>query len=666
VTDYPFGMQLAVAPLDENNIIRDGEVWIFEPSDANGVSPLALTDLSGLPMTNPLRSNAFGNTRPFITTVPQVKWKSGVHEGLFDSFKGMFDEAAAAKLAAQDAAVNAADGAAAELALRIEAGEFQGPPGPLTDIVIGTVETVAGNPLDDDIISSEIEFGTKTKAVLSATYAQTLVGGKGVVRKDDQVIDVRDYGAVGNGTANDSPGFQAAVNAALTLGRDLLIPAPPNFWRLESTILIEPQSNGRRALNIRASGIYSSIRWYGANDSAVFLVHGLQDSIIRNVKVDIPAGKSGITAWDLDCTFAFSALSRVTFENCFVGLNTGINNIGYRIGHISEGPSDISFIQWSNCFVNGGGDTSANTIAGQRGWIIEGGNTLNMVWVGGFGAMLEKMITNKRDGTGNGGQSIFVYGLGGGYNGTDYEFAAIGSALISGGRFELGKRFLNVTGPAANHTVVTMQNLEIRNYRPADEILAKFDRPGTLAVENCWIFRDVPNTDHTAAMFTMGGFTGRGSLTISGGAIRSIDYPVTASTDRWDVTLRAVAKLGADTNSLTHLPNRSGRLSWHRTATYGATVQVDTGTGSSFTINATDANAFTIANPLNPSIGQVLTFQIRNGTGAALGAITWGSAFAIAGPFVTSTANGTSRTVTFRYDGSRWLETGRSAGDLPA
>jgi hypothetical protein len=103
VTDYPFGMQLAVAALDENNIIRDGEVWIYAPSDTEGISPLDLTDLSGLPLVNPLRSNAYGNTRPFVTNVPQVKWKSGSVDGLFDSFTGMRDEAVAAKTAAQTA-----------------------------------------------------------------------------------------------------------------------------------------------------------------------------------------------------------------------------------------------------------------------------------------------------------------------------------------------------------------------------------------------------------------------------------------------------------------------------------------------------------------------------------------------------------------------------------
>ncbi|MCO4256522.1 hypothetical protein [Pseudarthrobacter cellobiosi] len=117
MTDYPLDMQLVVDPLNPENVVRDGAVYLYDPSDEAGVSPIALKDPSGLPLPNPLVSNPFGFIPPSIVTIPKVKWKSGAFEGFFFSYDGLRNEAIAARAAAeiaQAAAVTAgADAAAA-------------------------------------------------------------------------------------------------------------------------------------------------------------------------------------------------------------------------------------------------------------------------------------------------------------------------------------------------------------------------------------------------------------------------------------------------------------------------------------------------------------------------------------------------------------------------
>lgn len=98
---------------------------------------------------------------------------------------------------------------------------------------------------------------------------------------------------------------------------------------------------------------------------------------------------------------------------------------------------------------------------------------------------------------------------------------------------------------------------------------------------------------------------------------------------------------------------------------YSASIATNSSLGKSFSIVATNATPFTISNPTNGYTGQPITYRIQNGSGGALGALTWGAAFKLAGSAWTQPANGTSRAITFEYDGAAWKEISRSAADVP-
>ena len=97
---YPFDMQLVVDPYNTSNVVANGQIFIYDPSDTNNTSPLALTDPNGLPLTNPLMSNSNGFLPAFSANVPQVKWFGASFTGYFDSYAGLRDVAleAVAKL----------------------------------------------------------------------------------------------------------------------------------------------------------------------------------------------------------------------------------------------------------------------------------------------------------------------------------------------------------------------------------------------------------------------------------------------------------------------------------------------------------------------------------------------------------------------------------------
>lgn len=94
--------------------------------------------------------------------------------------------------------------------------------------------------------------------------------------------------------------------------------------------------------------------------------------------------------------------------------------------------------------------------------------------------------------------------------------------------------------------------------------------------------------------------------------------------------------------------------------TDGATVATDASLGDSFSL-AGFLGARTIANPTNPTTGQIITYLIEN-TGV-VSATSWGSAFVLAGAW-TEPAPDRARSITFFYNGSAWVEMSRTGWDL--
>lgn len=97
--------------------------------------------------------------------------------------------------------------------------------------------------------------------------------------------------------------------------------------------------------------------------------------------------------------------------------------------------------------------------------------------------------------------------------------------------------------------------------------------------------------------------------------------------------------------------------------TYSASMTPDASLGETQQITATNNTAFTINAPTSPLTGQLLTVTIRNTSGGALGAATWNAVFKMAA--WTQPANGFSRSITFYYDGTNWIESDRTAVDIP-
>lgn len=98
----------------------------------------------------------------------------------------------------------------------------------------------------------------------------------------------------------------------------------------------------------------------------------------------------------------------------------------------------------------------------------------------------------------------------------------------------------------------------------------------------------------------------------------------------------------------------------------GPLAAMDASQGSAFVLTVTDNVAYTIPAPTPTPISgfsQRLLLTIRNTAGVALGAATFNAVFKL-GAAWTNPGTGNSRSIEFRWNGTNWVETFRSAADV--
>lgn len=83
-------------------------------------------------------------------------------------------------------------------------------------------------------------------------------------------------------------------------------------------------------------------------------------------------------------------------------------------------------------------------------------------------------------------------------------------------------------------------------------------------------------------------------------------------------------------------------------------------------INVTDTNNLTVNAPTTPPDAnhtQEIVFEFYNLSGGSMGTITWDSVFKVLNGSLTNPANGTKRFIKFEWNGTQWVETARAGSD---
>lgn len=370
------------------------------------------------------------------------------------------------------------------------------------------------------------------------------------------------YGAVGNGSTDDTTAVQAAATAAIANDRDLIL-NPATSYKITDTIDLVPASGASFRGKVIGVG-ETPITWAGGNGTDgtrkyAFLVQGMKRSRIEHVNIQLPASATYVHGWELDdTTGTYTSLSQLTFANCNVFGSTGNTGCGgWRIGHIDDtGNGDFSIVNFENC-----GTAFGEVNTGQFHIVNEGANSLGYLIDGGHAYYCKVAISNLSTtgaGSSQGGGSFTINGFTTSHCDTDFQFLTVGNYVINGGRFEVGKRFLDVAnGGGSNAGVsITASGFLLASYVPSDNILFYLGSAANLVLVNPVIKAD-GGSDYTSAMITASSdTTGRGSIQILGGSIQAADLPVTISAGAWIInTLGVSQRTNAGLNT-THWKNR--------------------------------------------------------------------------------------------------------------
>lgn len=148
----------------------------------------------------------------------------------------------------------------------------------------------------------------------------------------DRAYHVRDFGAVGDGTTNDAPAIQAAVDAMNAAGGGIL-EFGPHAYRLASPVVVDSvaitfQGAGYTEGSTIADGTWLSIDTTGFTPFT-FTGSGARGSTVRNLAVRQAHNASQVPGWaptDYDFVFRVQdCLGAVEFKNLLlVGVNRGI------------------------------------------------------------------------------------------------------------------------------------------------------------------------------------------------------------------------------------------------------------------------------------------------------------------------------------------------------
>jgi hypothetical protein len=215
-----------------------------------------------------------------------------------------------------------------------------------------------------------IPVGTQPARVGSTSGANITSFIKDPVTVPTTIYDVKAYGAVGNGVANDTVAVQNAINAARTAGNGGIVFFPNGVYRVSSTISV----TGANYV-LGGNGYFSRLEWAGPAGIPMVSVADANNvrfehlNIGENPGVTAPAGNSA----DIEQT-STGAISRVDYDGLYVfGRYNGQPEIqGLRLNGL--GANCTVVISWLVGNIRGLNAANANVLANVT---YEGGVTVD-------------------------------------------------------------------------------------------------------------------------------------------------------------------------------------------------------------------------------------------------------------------------------------------------
>ncbi len=594
----------------------------------------------------------------------------------------------------------------------------------------GTTPTIATGA----VTSAKIASGTIVDSNINAAanIAQTKIAGLSAalatltskVAKGDLVYNVRDYGATGDGTTDDTTAINNAL-AAAGAGSVVWFPRPAAYYRITAALTVPT------GVSPMGPGTACEIRQM-TNLKPVFDLFNASNCVVSGFTLTLGPGPSatmgGTFRGDTEyayCAGVWSNGHRNLIENLRIkdfsmgvylnGSNGTVNADGtQRVGNtirnleISGANHGILWLTQTGLKVHGiyyhdGVDSSA------------GVNPIHCIYGTGTTSLTSNDITvsdcvTVNCPTGNAYQVKYVNGLTatnlladtclGLFNGIDIFDAALSNMASRNDQTIGGAAYSFWIQTVANYNQrLTISNITIQmagDGQPMFVAAHKTRLSNIQLVSNhttgttTWYDLKLLGTDITADGVTIhnvgttycrGVLAGAGSpyvtgnITITNLACQKVRHLVDVDANATgvnvvdynpglmrDILTSAGTNLVDQVNGTATFTLTRGDWTTTTAITGGATAtpRPPLETVSRFVVG--DSTAFAVAAPVcQPKAGMTHRIQIVNGTAGTLGTITWNAAYALRAPFQPPPA-GETHDITFLHNGTTWREISRSAG----
>lgn len=523
------------------------------------------------------------------------------------------------------------------------------------------------------------------------------------------VVNVKSYGAVGDGTTDDSTAFAAAIAAVTTSGGTVYV--PPATYALASAVTLPDKVSligpSRRAAVLLFTGATSGVVFPAgaerfslenltistsnagalkAIDMSAGSTAGAGYGFFSIKSVRIAATGSGRWATGLDARFAEVAevIGLSIFQSATIGvyLADSCNQLSFYDLEITGGGSaDTTYNRgiWIDANPSGTGAPEFFGCTSQGRWALGAA-----VYISGHHPKFYGLHAEGTGAAADGGdfvvngttevsifgahivQALVVTGTVRGFlaDGLD-ACGAVTFASTVQGAFVVNSRVASITDSGAVASATDNGNGWI-NCRLTNGTMLRnkgiveFDAAGAVSASNA------AQPANAAMSFANGtllywrqadGTTHRGVVQLTGSDQVIFEYPATKQ-----ITFRNGTPSIKATITDTKFTSLVGFAFTRVVTTYGTTIAIDASLGNEFVTTPTDGVAFQLNNPSNATAGQRITIRVRN-TFGVLGALTFGTLYKAAA--WTQPANGFSRAIDFQYDGTNWIEVSRTPADVP-
>jgi hypothetical protein len=461
--------------------------------------------------------------------------------------------------------------------------------------------------------AARANLGTDVAANVDFTPSGTGPTARTVQEKLEERVSVMDFGAVCDGTTDDTAAVQAAVDHCLSVSPPITLLVPGTCLLTASVNinrLVDTNDNEFRIIGEGAGGGFHTAGNVVMFDSTIAMTTVPVSEFVTFQNIRFSSSSVFNESWVLSGKFL-----RMRFESCFFWVIRCLDSEVYAQSYYF---SNCNIRNWPSAFFKSAGAYDISVTHS----VIENGTGFMEFVDDVRGVLGLRILDNVIEGNSDSvlkctGANTVTIGFNHleGNDGPDFNFNA--GILPGGTALAIGNFSLNPGGATFNWGLMD-QVVSVANESGSPN-------PGT------------GTTMHGDVAF-VANFTSIGDMA---GTVSDQELPLRIG----NIRAKGVAAYG------------------RVTLAYSADMWPDARLGNSFTISANDGSAFIVRAPAEPTLGQQFTFTIRNVSGGALGAATWGASFKMAA--WTQPANGFSRSIIFEYDGTDFIEVSRTAADVP-